>query len=198
MRSDCYYRARYYDSQIGAFTSEDPTKEGIARSLYSYVANGPLTHIDPTGLHRIYFDGRAVRVFDDSGFLVLKCAATSGKNGSLPIQTNESFKGPIPKGKYLIYPEEFSGGPGIKTWIRDAFGNWGTWRIPIHPVPGTETFGRGGFFFHGGVHAGSAGCVNLHKCDVAFHDLLANHAGPIPVEINYSNFQYTDEVSALP
>jgi len=29
----------------------------------------------------------------------------------------------------------------------------------------TETFGRGGFFIHGGTCAGSAGCINLGLLD---------------------------------
>jgi len=40
---------------------------------------------------------------------------------------------------------------------------WGDYRLTIHVMPGTRTFGRGGFFIHGGTHAGSAGCINLHS-----------------------------------
>lgn len=39
---------------------------------------------------------------------------------------------------------------------------WGNHRLTIHVWPGTETYGRGGFFIHGGTHAGSAGCIYLH------------------------------------
>ena len=38
---------------------------------------------------------------------------------------------------------------------------WGTHRITIHPFDSTHTFGRGGFFIHGGTSAGSAGCIDL-------------------------------------
>jgi len=41
-----YFGARYYDSNLGKFTSVDPIKENHA---YSYVANNPLGYIDPTG-----------------------------------------------------------------------------------------------------------------------------------------------------
>jgi len=43
--------------------------------------------------------------------------------------------GPVPRGHYFILPEEFSGG-GVHAFVRDLFGNWGTWRIPLHPAPG--------------------------------------------------------------
>lgn len=44
-----YYRARYYDPEIGRFISEDPIgfKGGI--NFYAYVANSPLIHNDPSG-----------------------------------------------------------------------------------------------------------------------------------------------------
>jgi RHS repeat-associated protein len=184
-----YYRARYYDSSTGRFLTEDPAASN-AENRYPYVGNNPIIRVDPSGLHSIYYDGSFARVYDDEGNLVLKCRATSGEPGTTTAQQGDVGLGPIPKGRYLIYPEEFSGGTGLHTIIRDFFGNWGTWRIPIHPVPGlTNTFGRDGFFFHGGEHQGSAGCVNLQHCDIAFHDLLANHAGPINVTVNHSGWQ---------
>jgi hypothetical protein len=38
---------------------------------------------------------------------------------------------------------------------------WGSHRITIHPFDTTHTFGRGGFFIHGGTTPGSAGCIDL-------------------------------------
>lgn len=45
-----YYNARWYDSETGRFMSEDPVVDPNNPNLYSYCANNPLTHIDPTGL----------------------------------------------------------------------------------------------------------------------------------------------------
>ncbi len=38
---------------------------------------------------------------------------------------------------------------------------WGNYRMPIVPKGGTETFGRGSFYLHGGGLAGSIGCIDL-------------------------------------
>jgi|GEM_PF-3352703 len=46
-----FYRARFYDPQIGRFTSEDPIGfEGGDVNLYGYVGNNPIKFNDPTGL----------------------------------------------------------------------------------------------------------------------------------------------------
>jgi len=53
-----YARARYFDSSIGRFISQD-TYEGqldnpLSLNLYTYVHNNPLIYTDPTG-HKIWF-----------------------------------------------------------------------------------------------------------------------------------------------
>ena len=45
-----YFNARYYDSNLGRFTSVDPVP---SQPAYQYVANNPLTFVDPTGTTRI-------------------------------------------------------------------------------------------------------------------------------------------------
>ena len=47
-----YYRARYYDSATGRFLTEDPTRFTAGANFYSYVGNGPTSHIDPFGLQQ--------------------------------------------------------------------------------------------------------------------------------------------------
>ena len=43
-----YLRARYYDSDIGRFTTEDPIKDGV--NWFIYCANNPMNFIDPSGM----------------------------------------------------------------------------------------------------------------------------------------------------
>jgi len=44
-----YYRARFYDQQIGRFLSEDPLGLGPGPNPYEYGYDNPLRYIDPTG-----------------------------------------------------------------------------------------------------------------------------------------------------
>ncbi len=95
--------------------------------------------------------------------------ATSGKNeclnnGSLSCQ-RASFKGPIPVGTYYLQPEELTDpnmiGDVLRNFRPDNPGDWGDWRIPIHPRITTKTWGRDNFFLHGGRIKGSAGCIDV-------------------------------------
>jgi RHS repeat-associated protein len=44
-----YFNARWYDSELGRFISEDPVMDPNNPNLYVYCANNPLVYIDPTG-----------------------------------------------------------------------------------------------------------------------------------------------------
>jgi RHS repeat-associated protein len=45
-----YYRARWYDAQLGRFISEDPIRFRGGLNWFAYVDNTPLDYIDPSGL----------------------------------------------------------------------------------------------------------------------------------------------------
>jgi hypothetical protein len=68
---------------------------------------------------------------------------------------------------------------------------WGNYRIPIVPKQGTNTFGRGSFYLHGGGVPGSIGCIDLvDKIDsfVNFYTqyLNGNGVNTIDVYVDYS------------
>ncbi len=42
-----YFNARWYDAELGRFTTEDPARDGL--NWYVYVRNNPLRFVDPTG-----------------------------------------------------------------------------------------------------------------------------------------------------
>ncbi|MGI8836313.1 MAG: Ig-like domain-containing protein [Pyrinomonadaceae bacterium] len=48
-----YYRARFYDSQLGRFISEDPIGLASGINSFAYVSNNPQNATDPTGLFDI-------------------------------------------------------------------------------------------------------------------------------------------------
>ena len=116
---------------------------------------------------RLAFDGLTLRLYTAAGMITY--VATSGKLGadfSVKAQQTRNL-GAIPAGEYWIDPaqlwtaswweEDLSNVP----LARDYVEGWGHHRITIHPLPGTETYRRSGFFIHGGVHIGSAGCIHV-------------------------------------
>ena len=48
-----YYRARFYDPQLGRFISEDPIGLGGGINSFAYVSNNPQNATDPSGLYEI-------------------------------------------------------------------------------------------------------------------------------------------------
>jgi hypothetical protein len=90
------------------------------------------------------------------------CDLREGSLSKKPPCESKPYEGPIPRGEYSSDTRELSNPSPIGD-IRRSLGNWadwGDWRVPVHPLPGTNTFGRKGFFLRGGMFPGSAGCVD--------------------------------------
>jgi RHS repeat-associated protein len=64
-----YYRARYYDSGTGRFSSEDPLGFSASVNSYTYVGNAPLDWLDPAGLDKVEVCWRVAQRFDDLLFV---------------------------------------------------------------------------------------------------------------------------------
>jgi len=52
-----YYRARYYDPEIGRFYTEDPLRFRAGINFYAYVNNNPLNARDPSGMTTLSVEG---------------------------------------------------------------------------------------------------------------------------------------------
>jgi RHS repeat-associated protein len=68
-----YYRARFYDPQLGRFISEDPIGLSGGINQFTYVHNNPQNAIDPSGLYEIdvhyyltYYLARKTGCFSDA------------------------------------------------------------------------------------------------------------------------------------
>ncbi len=109
------------------------------------------------------FDGRNLKLSSEKTPGGYSYPAVSGKpeNGAFIYtveQQKKANEGAIPKGLYWISPSELWSNAWYKRGSETA---WGQYRITIHPHTRTETYGRGGFFIHGGVSRGSIGCIDL-------------------------------------
>lgn len=70
---------------------------------------------------------------------------------------------------------------------------WGNYRMPLIPKKSTDTFGRSGFYIHGGSIAGSHGCIDLgdDMDDFAKYYsawMVNTKKTSIDVEVNYETY----------
>jgi len=160
-----FYRARYYDPNVGRFISEDPTGfDGGDVNVYRYSFNQPVLLIDPSGLTVTcsynQVSGGLTCTDDTTGQLVVNTIGYSGGNGGRCSEcvNNPYFQwahdqGPIPVGNYNI-------GPGYP-WN----GMQNVLRLTPQPGSSQPAFDRSpGFLIHGDKKNGppksaSKGCI---------------------------------------
>ena len=95
-----YYRARWYDPQVGRFISEDPTGFEGGINWYSYVGSDSVDYNDPSGLQRLHgdlsglcidcetIDGDIARLADS---IATRSAELSNRKGiGLPIDSGHT------------------------------------------------------------------------------------------------------------
>ncbi|MCC6876074.1 MAG: DUF2778 domain-containing protein [Sandaracinaceae bacterium] len=105
-----------------------------------------------------------------------------------PAWAGRHDAGPIPPGNYYFLSRELNDPTVIGDVIRRfgppgggplgvGGGDWGDWRIRLHPEPGTDTHGRENMFLHGGGSwgkpPGTIGCVDVGGG--IFGDLRTDH-----------------------
>ena len=157
---------RDYDPQTGRYIESDAVGLIAGINTYAYSLDNPIGYFDPSGL-------ATVDVSVSGGFMIVDpelpleppyvVSITTGRGQCMNNDkcTKVSNQGPIPYGKYTLNVSEISKPGLLGTLLRQTQGDWGSWRVPLHPLPATQTFGRSGFFLHGGAIPGSAGCVDF-------------------------------------
>lgn len=137
--------------------------------------------ISETETHRQLFDETVIIYYD----LVFDYSVARQKLANT---------GPIPVGSYwfdVCKGRDFWSSPFSHGVKKVGWGNY-SWSLNAHA--GTTTYGRSGFFIHGGQRWGSAGCIDTRYNDGAVHDEVekikkANNCACcyITVDVSYPN-----------
>ena len=131
------------------------------------------------------FDGKKFTLYENDK-PIMSWDAVSGKDGyRSPEYQNLKDTGPIPEGTYVARQSELqhitpygiiAGIANAGTWPGSLY-SWGASRVKLEASQQTNTYGRGGFYIHGGWVPGSAGCIDLtSNIDnfVALFDYIGN------------------------
>ena len=131
------------------------------------------------------FDGKKFTLYENDK-PIMSWDAVSGKDGyRSPEYQNLKDTGPIPEGTYVARQSELqyitpygiiAGIANAGTWPGSLY-SWGASRVKLESSQQTNTYGRGGFYIHGGWVPGSAGCIDLtSNIDnfVALFDYIGN------------------------
>lgn len=109
----------------------------------------------------LVFDGRALTASSGRSWPAVSGRPSGGGFDYTPARQRLEGVGPIPAGVYWLDPTQLVdlSDRWFYSWRYEEA--WGTHRVTLHPFGTTHTFGRGGFFVHGGEQGGSAGCIDL-------------------------------------
>jgi len=181
-----YYRARYYNPQIGRFLQTDPIGYGAGMNLYRYCRNNPLGLRDPYGRDPIdYNDTNDVNDADNSDGLSgidmdgdgLPDSEDRDRDGDgIPDEDDEL---PDTPGPLYMYS---TGGDNPYTWYEYASG---TDAVSLSEAPANEvaaaavTWGLG---IVGDTRYGQGGTIDNFgpgdwKCNKFVHDAFVKGAG---------------------
>lgn len=151
------------------------------------------------GLHRVDAQGNVLESYGGVSGKGDLSSDTSGLDFSKATQVGD--RGPIPEGNYVVNPRQIESFSSLssdqrwESWKSAVFQNqdapwhggppaWGYERVRIVPV-NANTFGRSGFFVHGGWFSGSSGCIDLCGSAPGFFNWLRAQPGSVPLQVRY-------------
>ena len=167
-----------------------PERSFEEQKLFERVQNDPEWWSKNSGL-RASFDGYNFFV-KNNGELIGEYPAISGRD---EYQTKEATifqdRGPIPEGSYTLnyndyemYDENKAKEGGHFSWMNKP-DSWGSERLAITADKNTNTYGRGGFYVHGGSTPGSNGCIDLTTYMPDFGKIVREYQEDIPLIVKY-------------
>ena len=140
------------------------------------------------------FNGRNFDLYDGEQ-LKYSLDAMSRKEGyQCKEYQNIPNAGPIPEGIYYMRQNQrqtidplraIAGLSPFKYGWRGGIPSWGIRRIPLVPDKSTNTYGRGGFFSHGGWTKGSAGCIDTPFQTKEISNFMDECNHDVPVYVKY-------------
>lgn len=209
-----------FRSAASRFVPRDAIAQSGEPNRYAYVANKATNWVDPLGLDEMpslqckdsgspvtwSFDGAKLEGWEAVSGLPVKETETKHKlwDETLIIYVDLLFDyttarqqvkdaGPIPQGSYWF---DVCKGRNIRSspWSHGVKrGAWGAHSWSLHPPAGTNTYGRSGFFIHGGQRWGSKGCIDVLNQDGVVADEIERIKKQngcccyITVNVNYPN-----------
>jgi RHS repeat-associated protein len=160
-----YYRFRWYDSQTGRFTTQDPIGFDGGINLYAYCGDDPVNWVDPLGWDYLVYTTKkkALYWYYDSGELVGTWEAVSGT----------SKYRPLPSGAWKITKRPQSVPPSHKDQESYCDGMGRCWWVPLEAL--FDLHGHRGFGIHpDGYRPGTRGCIGLKAQDTSDFRFLLN------------------------
>lgn len=143
-----YYRARFYDPQLGRFTSEDPIGLSGGINLFAYAKNNSINAIDPLGLSSIIVIV-SPRGSGGSGDAYIMLLDKNGKR--IPFRSCDCSDADVAGGRAVAKDPNRMLGNGVGDTPFGVYNYVGTqggtpgWRDPNHP----DGFGTGKILLNG-------------------------------------------------